>query len=216
MKSSVKLVVAILIVFVFSSLLITCGILNSITDSFYNFFEDPNEANYEYKIGDRGPAGGIIFHRRIDENGRYYLEAAPNDLSRAQWGLLGIRANVTSGSSTIGIGKQNTENLVDALKNNGERGRAAQLCNEFTLNGFRDWFLPSYDEILHMYNNLRKQGLGGFRNDLYWSSSQGDLLMGTHNAFAKDFNIETSGQYLGIFGKDMLCSVRPIRMFTIN
>ena len=168
---------------------------------------------YEYKIGDLGPAGGIIFHMRNDSEGQHYMEAAPVDLPSAEWGLLGIYTDATGTTA----GKQNTVRLMEALNRNGESGKAAQLCNEYTLNGYNDWFLPSYDEILYMYNNLRKRGLGGFNNDLYWTSTQGGrTLMGTHNTFAKDFNTSTSPQYLGVFGKDMVCSVRAIRTFTIS
>jgi hypothetical protein len=166
-----------------------------------------------YNIGDRGPAGGIIFYDKGNSLlGWRYMEAAPVDLPNAQWGLLGTNVNVTTGSSSMGIGKQNTEHLIEALNRTGERRRAAQLCREYTLNDYNDWFLPSYDELLYLYNNLRRKGLGGFKNDLYWSSSQGDMMsMGTHNAFAKDFNTDTSPQFLGVYGKDMVCSVRAVR-----
>jgi uncharacterized protein (TIGR02145 family) len=39
---------------------------------------------------------------------------------------------------------------------------------------FCDWFLPSENELLEMYNNLKVSGIGGLGNDSYWSSSETD------------------------------------------
>jgi len=180
-----------------------------------------NITSRTYNIGDRGPAGGIIFYDKGNNLlGWRYMEAAPTDLPNAQWGLLGIDARgVTTGGTSMGVGKRNTEILVDYLTRNNENRRAAQLCADYSLNGYDDWFLPSYDELLYLYNNLRKKGVGNFKNDLYWSSSQlqaGMMSMGTHNAFAKDFNISTSPAYLGSYGKDMPNSVRAVRLVTVR
>jgi len=48
---------------------------------------------------------------------------------------------------------------------------APWLCNDLNINGFNDWYLPSADELLYMYNNLYSKGIGGFKNTNYWSSS---------------------------------------------
>jgi hypothetical protein len=61
--------------------------------------------------------------------------------------------------------------FVAALKVKGEIGKAARLCEAFTNNGYKDWFLPSQDELKLMYKNLNEKGLGSFINDWYWSSS---------------------------------------------
>ena len=55
-------------------------------------------------------------------------------------------------------------------------------------NNARDWFLPSNDELNLMYQNLHSQGLGGFDNAVYWSSTETDA----NNAKVIDFGTGTS------------------------
>jgi hypothetical protein len=125
----------------------------------------------DYKIGDIGPAGGIIFCNQ--EHGLFgwrYLEAAPQDLPNAEWGTPSAVIEVKRGD--IGWGKRNTQIIVNALAGRKEIGSAAQLCDEYALNEYEDWFLPSRDELNLMYANLHKEGLGDFRKTHYWSSSE--------------------------------------------
>ena len=121
-----------------------------------------------------GPAGGIVFYDKGDYDGGWrYLEAAPegNDL-RALWGAYEV--DVTGTETGIGTGKRNTEIILEYLKETGETGMAAQLCDELTVNGFSDWFLPSLDELNLIYENLFLRNIGGFLDGTYWSSSQND------------------------------------------
>ncbi|MDR1179733.1 MAG: hypothetical protein LBK44_04445, partial [Spirochaetales bacterium] len=92
-----------------------------------------------YKIGDRGPAGGIIFFT-MGGSGWRYLEAAPADLPDAEWGPDDVDIAT---ETRIGSGKKNTELIVAKLRELGETGMAAQLCAGYEVNGFKDWFLPS-------------------------------------------------------------------------
>ena len=70
------------------------------------------------------------------------------------------------------------------MRQQGQSGRAAQLCTELNFNGFSDWFLPSRDELNLIYENLFKVGLGDFNKEelnseygsVYWSSSQAPLV----------------------------------------
>jgi hypothetical protein len=135
------------------------------------------------KVGDRGPAGGIIFYDKgIFFNGWQYLEAAPADLDGAQWA---VNDRSVSGTGTaVGTGKRNTELLVERTGN----GSAAQLCDALEFGGYNDWFLPSQDELDLMYRNLKQKGLGRFLNSVYWSSSYDASRAVGDTSWAQDFS----------------------------
>jgi len=132
-----------------------------------------------YSIGGKGPAGGIIFYDQgSDINGWRYLEAAPPEsefITEEGWGL--YYTDVRGTLSDLGAGKRNTEIILNLLKQNGESGVAADRAAALEINGYKDWFLPSKDELNMMYENLWKRKLGSFREDgtyngSYYSSTQ--------------------------------------------
>lgn len=139
----------------------------------------------ELRPGDTGPSGGFIFYVNPSyaNDGWRYLEAAPSDQSGgAKWGC--FRREVPGARGTaVGTGRQNTADILAACD---EPGSAAYLCANLVLNGIGGWFLPSTDELVLLYRNLRAQGLGNFRdaglsdNFTYWASSQVSADMAAH------------------------------------
>lgn len=123
------------------------------------------------KIGERGPAGGIVFYDKGSASaGWRYLEAAPitqTDRNGIQW-LSDSFVEVKT-STAVGMGKANTEAIIAAQ---GNGNYAATLCKNLKIKGFSDWFLPSKDELNLMYTNLKKKGLVSFGEGVFWSSSQ--------------------------------------------
>jgi uncharacterized protein len=142
----------------------------------------------EYELGDVGPAGGFIFYKNPNAaaDGWRYLEAAPVDQSAgAKWGC--FRRVLTGARGTVvGTGKKNTEEMLAAC---AERGTAADLCANYSLNGVGGWFLPSRDELALMYRHLKATGVADFRDDgltdncSYWTSSQVTADMAHHLDF---------------------------------
>lgn len=158
-------------------------------DAYYSESVEPTTV---YTIGSTGPAGGIVFFDKgYYSEGWRYLEAAPTDLTNGDdsyfiFGLYRATDNsevlLTGTESLIGAGRLNTQMLVETMggsaytstNKDGQKTAtyAAKLCNDYVLNGYGDWFLPSSDELYSMYKNLYKAGLGGFAGSGYWSSSE--------------------------------------------
>ncbi len=173
-----------------------------------------------YKIGDTGPAGGIVFYDKgYYSDGWRYLEAATADLGEYVFGY--YRPNggddMFVGTSTaVGAGKPNTELLIEMMDIEGKAYSdssgtktveyAARKCFDYESEGYSDWFLPSKEELNLMYTNLHKAGLGSFTALWYWSSSE----YSGSGAWGQSFH--SGGQ-----GSD--CSrifnfyVRPVRAF---
>ncbi|HTM23858.1 MAG TPA: beta-L-arabinofuranosidase domain-containing protein [Vicinamibacterales bacterium] len=163
----------------------------------------------EFTVGDVGPAGGWIFYVNPNHaaDGWRYLEAAPVDQSAgAKWGCFRTPLNGATGTA-VGTGTQNT---ADILAGCATPGTAAELCAHYSLNGVRGWFLPSRDELLLMYRNLRATGAVDFGdagvadNFTYWASSQQTTDMASHVDFA-------DGGRLHSDDKDFPRRVRAIR-----
>ncbi|MEI8093139.1 MAG: caspase family protein [Spirochaetales bacterium] len=151
-----------------------------------------------YRVGDKGPAGGVVFYDKGNSAGGWrYLEAAAADVpGPVAWGP----AKSVATTTTVGSGKANTALLVSALGATS----AAGLCKSLSLGGFKDWFLPSLDELDLLYRQLRKVGKG-LPADRYWSSSQNqeDDAWAEQFADGNQYNLPRSEKY----------RVRAIRMF---
>jgi hypothetical protein len=163
-----------------------------------------------YKVGETGPAGGIVFHDKGNDSGGWrYLEAAPVSTERNLiWGLFGTTVNGTG--VELGVGKQNTMAIVQSLMSSGEFNSAVYYCDALESGGYNDWYLPSKGELAMMYINLKQKGLGGFSGDWYWSSSD------VNNDAAWKQQFSDGSQYVGNnrgTSKSDSHRVRAIRQF---
>jgi hypothetical protein len=163
-------------------------------------------AGRTFQIGDRGPAGGFVFYDKgyVSYDWRY-LEAAPADFLKVEWGLYGV--NVIGTATALGTGKLNTQLIVTALNQIEETGKAVQLCRSSIMGGFNDWFLPSSDELDLMYKNLKQRGIGRFSDNWYWSSSQ----YNNDSAWSQGFSNGVKGS--SYFRKKDMALVRAMRAF---
>jgi hypothetical protein len=140
--------------------------------------------------------GGIIFY--LEPGGLHGLIAAPEDLANAVFGCYGHYI-VAASSVEIGTGMANTIMLVDSCGGTTAAGK----CLDLELNGYNDWFLPSFNELFEIYKN--KDALGGFPGGVYWSSSDGT----TDVAWAFNF-VQGNNMYAV---KTSSLGVRPVRKF---
>ena len=87
------------------------------------------------------------------------------------------------------VGATNPSNgLLNTMDISGQvmgSNAAAKVCNSLSAYGMNDWYLPSRNEMLEMYN-IREQ-LGNFSEEAYWTSTE----VSASHAEAIDF---TSGE----------------------
>ena len=142
----------------------------------------------QYQIGDLAE-GGIVFY--IDETGEHGLVAAMADLTEGsnigiwgtpegfEWGCSYQNVSGADGIS-IGTGYQNTLDIVAQNCQTQNGGiTAAQATLNYASYGFTDWFLPSKEELIEMYNTIgngsTESNIGEFETSdyyYYWSSSE--------------------------------------------
>lgn len=173
----------------------------------------------EYRIGEKGPAGGIIFYNKGNSDaGWRYLEAAASDAGRFLFGYFrpnGIETQEIGTKSMLGDGKNNTLALTSKMANTAYKGLsgtdtknqyAANVCWGYSteVDGakYDDWFLPSLGELGILYENL-KDDLGMSGN--YWSSTEHFDL----NAWYFNFS---NGEQNSI-NRSFVYKVRPVRSF---
>jgi tetratricopeptide (TPR) repeat protein len=139
--------------------------------------------NDRVKVGSNF-AGGIVFY--IDE--KYHgLVCADQDLGEAIWGKDGNEIILSKWEgkligafgTKIGAGRENTKIIVEKVKYKVAAGfwtskpgpTAARLCTECNYNGYKDWYLPSIEElklvVVYLNNNYQQ-------TSTYWSSTEFD------------------------------------------
>jgi len=99
------------------------------------------------------------------------LIAATGDQGDAiRWALPSYEdTSVPGGTGTaIGTGAANTTKII--AQNGAGVAYAAGLARAYMGGGYRDWYLPSRDELNKLYTN--RVAVGGFVSYCYWSSSE--------------------------------------------
>jgi len=65
---------------------------------------------------------------------------------------------------------------------------ANKICDDLELNGYRDWYLPSKEELNKLY--LNRTVISKFSNSWYWSSTKNSIF-----AWVQNFNSGTQYYY---------------------
>ena len=194
-------------------------VMDTVTDVSANVVRQPDGtlALRQYKIGDIAQ-GGIIFY--IDESGEHGLAADTVDLSTGIGWHPGLAENTQARGDGPFAGEMNTAIIIStqvAFTGVGDL-YAARLCAGLQRGGYGDWYLPSFQELNLMWNNLADSdgngtnsgptdpgNLGGFAADWYWSSTEINYLL----AYVRNFG---DGRWMN-FGKYENIRVRAVRAF---
>jgi hypothetical protein len=150
-------------------------------------------------VGQIGTGGGIVFFDKGNSTGGWqYLEIATNDQSTGiSWGCeLGPSFNTTV---FVGTGSTNTSLIVGTCN---EVNFAAKLCDNLSLGGQTDWFLPSFYELILAAQQANIQVSQDLLASAYWTSSTQSTYSG--GAMTSSGNIQLNSSLL---------HVRAIRAF---
>nr|WP_321298815.1 chitobiase/beta-hexosaminidase C-terminal domain-containing protein [uncultured Sphaerochaeta sp.] len=173
-----------------------------------------------HPVGSTGPAGGVIFHVNADPSitSWKYLEAASADEIGTHpfvGSLTSYEIGEGARGTAVGTGKTNTRTIVDVMtaQSGYVATGAADICDSksviYESTTYDDWFLPSRDELLLLYQ--MRDSIGGFVTEGdtaplgYISSTE------ESNSFATGVVFSTGAAVTR--AKDNLCYVRAIRSF---
>lgn len=136
-----------------------------------------------YMVGALGQAGGYVFYDKGSySNGWRYLEVYPTSFS----GIWGCQGTSVSGlSSAVGSGDVNTAAIVAACS---AANAVARLADNYTVNGYSDWYLPNAAEMNLIHDNLVVLGIGNIPGPFHWTSSQNSAIYGVLYDFDFDFS----------------------------
>ena len=97
--------------------------------------------------------GGIFAGQINDDGVTYNLILAPKSLGESSQDLEFKTSNTaTSGTASTTNGPANTAAIISA---GASSHPAANFCNNLSIGGFTDWYLPAQDELEVVYYNLK-------------------------------------------------------------
>lgn len=128
--------------------------------------------------------GGVVFHIFIDGEEGYVegeihgLICAVDNLQPAPWNDNSTSYFYGADEMGIGTGMSNTAIMLDEMQGEWEY-LAADYCDQYTSNGYSDWFIPASGGLDELYNhkatiNATATANGGvnFVTGPYWSSTE--------------------------------------------
>ena len=120
------------------------------------------------KLGDTYQGGKIAY---LDATGEHGMIVSLSDLiSQCAWGCNGIEIIGADGAK-YGNGQQHTN---DILQGCNQVNSAAKICDNYSVDGYSDWFLPSIEELQIIYDNRVILNVGNSPGTppFYWSSTE--------------------------------------------
>jgi hypothetical protein len=174
------------------------------------YYGDDNLALWErYPVIGKYSNGGIVFY--IDTVKRVAYACAPTDCQPAwpfvPWGCLGTK--IGASGTEIGTGNDNTLLIMAACPTSA----AKAFCDGVTVNGYRDWFIPSKDELNELF---KQRAFIGMSANYYLSSSE--WAEEPQNSFWRLQMIDHAGKLPGTWEPDYksydYSATRLIRWFS--
>lgn len=163
---------------------------------------------FEHYIGELWGGGIVVSVWKVDGE-EHGLIASLSDLSAtAVWSNV-TDAPIGSAAQSPVDGPANTRAIISQA---GHTESAAKLCDDYSHDGFTDWYLPAAWELDQCYNaalmvNSVLGSSNGFKFDIYWGSTE-DPYDGTAG-WIKIFYSGKSGSVI----KDATTRVRAVRRF---
>jgi hypothetical protein len=154
--------------------------------------------------------GGYLFY--IDETRKHGLVAGPQDIGTYEWGCYNETVDGANGR-LIGTGYQNTLDIVNEVCDSyWGGGVGAEEALSYESDGYKDWYLPSINELLEMCNtiglyNNEGNNFANFNYTSYLSSTKSEeYLTHANHVLFNNCNIYPISNHT-------VRSVRPIRTF---
>ena len=181
--------------------------------------EKSNYVPMQYKVGDEGEGGGIVFYVSqegfIVYDGKggqkicHCLEMSKPTLGLSKWAPEKSDFINTISEKSLGYGKSNTYKILNYYKNSSltEENCAAYRCSIYSTEkaAAGEWFLPSRDELDLMYKAMKEAAVSDATINWFWSSSENTSDYAWYQRFKQGY--QDSG------GRGLINSVRAIRAF---
>ncbi len=181
--------------------------------------EKSNYVPMQYKVGDEGDGGGIVFYVSqegfIVYDGKggqkicHCLEMSKPTLGLSKWAPEKSDFINTISEKSLGYGKSNTYKILNYYKNSSltEENCAAYRCSIYSTEkaAAGEWFLPSRDELDLMYKAMKEAAVSDATINWFWSSSENTSDYAWYQRFKQG--------YQDYGGRGLINSVRAIRAF---
>lgn len=151
--------------------------------------------------------GGIIVSVWKKDGIEHGLIASPTDISS---GISWSNITTTAVGATAQSSNNGEANSNAIITQAGHTASAAKLCDDFTSDGFADWYLPSFWELsqcftsAYIVNNVLGE-TNGFKSEWYWSSTE------SGSSYAHGIHFTTGGDDTP--NKANVQKVRAVRRF---